>query len=121
MPLIFLGKIKHKKGNRRKHFDAYVAKIVPIIVKQRGEGVKDIRSLVQRLNAEGIPAPSGGTFSYGTTRRVLLRAKELGLADGPRSLSSAASQRPYKARTRGSMSAKQKEALAKLLAALPLD
>jgi hypothetical protein len=51
-----------------------------------------------RLNETGVPAPNGAAFTYGTTHRVLRRIRQLGLGPGPRSVSTALSQRPYKAR-----------------------
>src|SRR5437016_1570085 len=106
MPLVINGKLITKtepcnkaarKGNRRKHFDACVQKLVPMIQQLRAAGARDIRAFAERLNAMGILAPNGRRFTYGTMRRVLNRAKELGLDVGPRSLSQAASQKPYRA------------------------
>jgi hypothetical protein len=127
MPVVFKGKVTTKTetcnkaartGNRRKHFEACVQKLVPIIRELRAAGVKDIRTFMERLNAMGIAAPNGGPFSYGTMLRVWERAKALGLDEGPRSQSKAASERPYRFTSNFLKAAKQKE-MTKLLAALP--
>ena len=128
MPLVINGKLITKtepcnkgarKGNRRKHFDGCVEKLVPLIQQLRAEGVKDIRTFMERVNAMGILAPNEGRFSYGTMRRVLKRAKELGLDAGPRSLSRAASEKPYRFMSNSAKTAKLKAALTKLSAAHP--
>jgi hypothetical protein len=86
----------HKAG-----FDQAVEALVPMIKQFRSEGSSNIRELAKRLNAAGRVAPSGRPFTYTTMRRVLKRMNELHLGPGPRSLSTAASQRtprPYQPR-----------------------
>jgi hypothetical protein len=48
---------------------------------------------MEALNHQGIAAPTGGVFTYGATHRVLHRLKRLGLGEGPRTVSEAASAR----------------------------
>jgi hypothetical protein len=82
-------------------FDALVKKLVPSIAKFQSAGCRSIRKLAQHLNGAGLTAPSGRPFSYGTLRRVLIRQAKLHLGQGPRSVSTAANQRPsrpYRAR-----------------------
>jgi hypothetical protein len=81
-------------GGRRRQFDEAIGAVAPKINGYRSAGTHDIRNLAQCLNDAGIPAPSGGPFTYGTMRRVLLRMAELQLGPGPRTLARAAAQRP---------------------------
>ena len=82
------------RGNRGRHFDLAAASLAPAINELRSDGICNIRQLVKRLNDKGLLAPSGGPFTYATTRRVLRRLNELHLGPGPRTLSQAAAQRP---------------------------
>ena len=79
--------------NRQKNFNAHVASLAPTIRKLQAEGVRDVAGLAAGLNAEGFRAPSGGPLVYTTMYRILDRAEDLGLADGPRNVSTAASNR----------------------------
>jgi hypothetical protein len=88
MPL-YIAPRKQKIRHRRDHFDAKIALLAPAVRECQALGIRDIRMLADQLNADGFLAPSGKAFSYTTTRRVLLRLNELGLADRPRSLSTA--------------------------------
>jgi hypothetical protein len=82
------------RAGRGGHFDRLVTALAPLIRRYQSSGIHDIRKLAACLNAAGIPAPSGGPFTYATMRRVLVRMRELNLGSGPRTLSAAASQRP---------------------------
>ena len=75
-------------------FDSAVKLLAPSIAKFQSAGCRDIRKLVKQLNDAGVSAPSGRPFSYGTLRRVLVRQAELHLGQGPRSVATAANQRP---------------------------
>lgn len=81
------------RGNRGRHFDLAVASLAPVISELRSAGICNIRQLASCLNDRGLLAPSGGPFSYATTRRVLRRLGELHLGPGPRTLGQAATQR----------------------------
>lgn len=92
-----------RSGARKKQFDQAVRTLAPKINEYRSAGPHDIRKLAQYLNDAGIPAPSGGPYTYGTLRRVLLRIAELQLGPVPRTLATAATQRsprPYEFRPR---------------------
>jgi len=75
-------------------FDSAVKLLAPSIAKFQSAGCRDIRKLVKQLNDAGVMAPSGRPFSYGTLRRVLIRQAKLHLGSGPRSVATAANQRP---------------------------
>ena len=82
------------RTGRGGEFDSAVKELAPSIAKFRSAGFRDIRKLAKQLNGAGLTAPSGKPFSYGTLRRVLIRQAELHLGQGPRTVSTAASQRP---------------------------
>ena len=85
-PSVFLNRRRAPRGNRGHHFDLAVEDLAPTIRQLQSAGILDIRQLAQRLNDEGLLAPSGQFFSYGTMRRILLRLQELHLGLGPRTL-----------------------------------
>jgi len=74
--------------------------LAPIIVEIRKAGHHGIAEIAMCLNAKGLVAPSGGPFTYETTRRILKRIKLLGLGDGPRTKSAAMLVRAEKDRER---------------------
>ena len=82
------------RGNRGRHFDLAVKALAPVINELRSAGIYNVRQLTSALNDRGLEAPSGGPFSYTTTRRVLRRLEQLHLGPGPRTLGQAARQRP---------------------------
>src|SRR5438132_1480250 len=100
MPVYFKCQLEstERRGSRGRHFDAVIETLAPGINGFRSAGIHDIRKLVASLNDAGIPAPNGGPFTYGTLRRVLVRMRQLYLGPGPRTLATAATQRPYKSR-----------------------
>jgi hypothetical protein len=106
------------RGNRGRHFDLAVVDLAPVIEQLWSAGVRNIRQMAGCLNAKALPAPSGGPFTYGATRRVLTRLRELHLGPGPRTLGQAARQRaprPYQYRA-GKPMKLSKPALKKALA-----
>ena len=97
MPVIFFHAVKKQipvRTGRGREFDSAVKDLAPSIAKFRSAGCRDIRKLVKQLNDAGLTAPSGKPFSYGTLRRVLIRQAELHLGQGPRTVATAANQRP---------------------------
>jgi hypothetical protein len=83
-----------KRQARALMFDRAVKALAPAINELRSAGVRDIRGLMRRLNGAAMRAPTRGPFNYSSTRRVLRRIQELHLGPGPRTISTAASQRP---------------------------
>jgi hypothetical protein len=83
---------------RRQRFDDAVRELAPIIAEIRKAGYQGIGDILVCLEDKGLPAPSGGCFTYETTRRILKRIKKLGLGDGPRSNSEALAARHRKTR-----------------------
>src|SRR5262249_26082217 len=95
MPLIFLERTKPRDRQRRgRHFDRAVQALAPTINKFQAEGARDTLALMKRLNDANILAPLDRPFTYGTLYRVLRRMEQLRLGSGPRSVSTAARQRP---------------------------
>jgi hypothetical protein len=92
------------RGNRGLHFDLAVRALAPAIHELQSAGIRDIREMAKYLNERGVLAPSGRPFSYGTTRRILVRLNQLHLGLGPRTLktSKRMTPRPYKFRPRKS-------------------
>jgi hypothetical protein len=92
MPLTIHGTQKPTRIRtaRGRAFDAAIGKLLPTIEKFQAAGFLGIQKLAKELNEAGEIAPSGKPFSYTTTRRVLRRLAQLGLAKGP--LSSPASR-----------------------------
>jgi hypothetical protein len=107
------------RSNRGQHFDVAVTSLAPVISELRLAGICNIRQLASCLNDRSLQAPSGGPFSYATTRRVLRRLRELHLGPGPRTLGQAARQRaprPYQYRAGKPMTLSNSSALKKALA-----
>jgi hypothetical protein len=75
---------------RGRGFDAAIRTLAPIIAKFQAAGCLGIQKIADHLNQSEIAAPTGEPFSYTTTRRVVRRLAQLGLAQGP--LSSAGSR-----------------------------
>jgi hypothetical protein len=92
MPHRLIGLERHGRGLG---FDRRIAVLAPMINSLRSAGVHAVHAIMKRLNEAGVPDPNGGAFTYGTTYRVLRRMPQLGLGPGPRSVSTALSQRPY--------------------------
>jgi hypothetical protein len=88
---------EHKALNgRAAHFDRAVRALAPTVVQLQQSGVTAVEALQNVLNAKGVAAPNGKQFTFGTTHRVLIRLKQLGLGHGPRSVSEARLGRPYR-------------------------
>jgi len=75
---------------RGRGFDTAIRTLAPIIAKFQAAGCLGIQKIADQLNQSEIAAPTGEPFSYTTTRRVVRRLAQLGLAQGP--LSSAGSR-----------------------------
>ncbi len=88
---------------RSQRFDDAVRKLAPVIAEIRKAGYHSIWEIAVCLEIKGLHAPSGGCFTYETTRRILRRIKQLGLGDGPRSVSQALAARHRKTRERQDM------------------
>jgi hypothetical protein len=119
MPVVIVNKHIVLRPNRGRNFDLAVVALSPKLQALQSAGIRDIRQLAKRLNDDGLLAPSGRPFSYGTMRRILARLHQLHLGTGPRTLRSAANQRPhrpYKPRPRKSRRPKNWSTLKKLLA-----
>lgn len=67
--------------------------LAPIIAEIREAGHNSIARIAVALHNKGLLAPSGGSFSYETTRRILKEIEAQGLGKGPRSQSEALSAR----------------------------
>src|SRR5262249_37902547 len=90
MPVKIIGQTKPPaRHGRGLGFDRRVAALAPIFNALRSEGVHAIHEIMKRLNDAGVTAPSGGRFSFGATQRILRRLPQLGLGEGPRSVSDA--------------------------------
>ena len=85
MPVTIHGSKKQSpvRCPRGRGFDAAIMGLAPIIARFQAAGCLGIHKLAEQLNQSGIAAPSGGPFSYTTTRRVIRRLGQLGLAQGP--------------------------------------
>jgi hypothetical protein len=100
MPTKIVGRAKApKRRGRGLGFDRRVAALAPAIKALRSEGVLAIHEIMKRLNDAGVAAPNSRRFSFGTTHRVVRRLKQLGLGEGPRSVSDALKQRPNSPRS----------------------
>jgi len=82
----------------RPSYNEKIKKLVSAIKEARENGHWRIRDMVDYFNTKGIPAPSGGSFSYTTLHDILVRLEELRVIDGPRSISEAGSKRRYSPR-----------------------
>jgi hypothetical protein len=72
---------------RGRAFDNAIRELVPTIEKLQAGECPPIHELAKNLNSSGLVAPSGGPFSYGTTRRILVRLAQMGLCLAPMTLS----------------------------------
>ncbi len=113
-----------KRGNRGKHFDAFLAKVAPAILELQQKKVRKIEELVDALNSMGVPNSKGKPWSKSNMRNALMRGRELGITEGPQTLSEAGCTRKYtprKGRAGKPLSLKQKEELQKLSQAFGAD
>jgi hypothetical protein len=88
------------RHSRHRQLDDAAHALASIIVEIRKAGHEGIAEIAMCLNAKGLVAPSGGPFTYETTRRILKRIKLLGLGDGPQTKSAAMLIRADKDRER---------------------
>jgi hypothetical protein len=68
-------------------FDDAIKKLAPTVSHLQAGECPAIHELADYLNSLGLVAPSGGPFTYTTTRRVLIRLAEMGLCLAPMTLS----------------------------------
>ena len=74
---------------RWSRLDNVAAELAPIIAEIRKAGYYSIAEIAYWLDKKGYVAPSGGCFTYETTRQILKHIKSLGLGEGPRTVSEA--------------------------------
>jgi hypothetical protein len=91
--IILKGTPKQKRNYQRELFNAAVRALAPIVAALRAEGVIGVEEMRDRLNADGLVAPSGGKFSTGAMYRIQVRLAELNLGPPSRSVSRALSDR----------------------------
>jgi hypothetical protein len=72
---------------RGRAFDDAIKELAPTVEKLQAGECPAIHELAAALNSLRLVAPSGRRFSYGTTRRVLMRLAQMGLCLGPMPLS----------------------------------
>jgi len=99
----------------RPRFNAALKELAPLISQIRAQGHHGISEIADCLNAQGVQTLKGKPFSYTTMQRILHRLKRLGLGDGLRTVSQAASRRP--SRPRPSLESRQRE-MASVLASM---
>jgi hypothetical protein len=90
--------------------DEVVRELAPIIAEIRKAADHRIWRIAMRLEEFGILGPSGVSFTYETTRRILKRIKSLGLGDGPQTVSAALRARHARERARHAMELAELEA-----------
>jgi hypothetical protein len=93
-----LSKPKGKPIPGRPSYNEAIKKLVPAIKEAREKGHYGVREMADYLNSKGISAPSGRPFSYTTLHDILERLWELGVTEGTRPISEAASKRRYRFR-----------------------
>ncbi len=106
-----------KRGNRGRHFDAFLSEVAPVILDLQQKKVRKIEELVDALNSMGVPNSKGKPWSKSNMRNALIRGRELGISEGPQTLSEAGWTRKYKPRKGRAgkpLSLRQKEELHKL-------
>ena len=89
---------KKKPMLGRPRYNEAIKKLAPAIEEARKNGHYGVQEIADYLNDKGITAPNGRRFSYTTLHRILERLEELGLTEGPRSVSEGASARRYRPR-----------------------
>src|SRR3954454_4543555 len=113
-----------KRGNRGRHFEAFLTEVAPVILDLQEKKVRKIGDLVDALNSKGVLNSKGKPWSKSNMRNALMRARELGTTEGPQTLSEAGWTRKYtprKGRAGKPLSPKQKEGWRKLSEAFPSD
>jgi hypothetical protein len=113
-----------KRGSRGRHFDAFLTEIAPVILDMQQKKVRKLEELVDALNSMGVLNSKGKPWSKSNMRNALMRGRELGITEGPQTLSEAGSNRKYTRRTGRAwkpFSPKQKEGWQKLSEAFPSD
>jgi hypothetical protein len=89
MPITFQPSRKELPARtaRGRAFDDAIRDLAPTIAHLQAGECPAIHELAAALNTLGLVAPSGRRFSYGTTRRVLMRLAQMGLCLAPMTLS----------------------------------
>jgi hypothetical protein len=83
-----------KRGRRGQHFDNAVERLAPYLAAARDAGQNSEQAMMNYLNEQGVPPPTGELWTAGSMHRVLVRERELKLGPGPRSSDDAAKARP---------------------------
>jgi hypothetical protein len=83
-----------KRGRRGQHFDNAVERVAPYLAAARDAGQNSEQAMMNYLNEQGVPPPTGELWTAGSMHRVLVRERELKLGPGPRSSDDAAKARP---------------------------
>jgi hypothetical protein len=86
-----------KRGRRGQHFDNAVERVAPFLAAARDAGQNSEQAMMNFLNEQGVPPPTGELWTAGTVHRVLVSERELKLGPGPRSSYDAAIARPSRA------------------------
>jgi hypothetical protein len=86
--------------SRRRRLDDHARDLAPKIAQIRKAGFHSNAEIAERLNDEGLNAPSGGRFARETVRRIQKKIEQLGLGDGSRTRSAALKARHDKKRVR---------------------
>ena len=85
------------RGRRGQHFDTAVERLAPYLAEARQAGQKSEEAMIDYLNEQGVPPPTGKLFTAGTLHRVLVGERELKTGPGPRPSDEAARARPSRA------------------------
>jgi hypothetical protein len=85
-----------KRGRRGQHFDNAVERVAPYLAAARDAGQNSEAAMMNYLNEQGVPPPTGELWTAGSMHRVLVRERELKLGPGPRSSDAAAKARPFR-------------------------
>jgi hypothetical protein len=88
---------KPKRGRRGQHFDNAVERLVLYLAAARQAGQNSEQAMMNYLNEQSVPPPTGELWTAGSMHRVLVRERELKLGPGPRSSDDAAKARPSRA------------------------
>jgi hypothetical protein len=104
------GLLNQKIHHRRAAFDRDVVLLAPLIIEARSKGVQSKEALTEWLNADCRATAIRKSFNPTGVLRIVRRLAVLGLGPGLRSLSDAASQRPYRFRSNASKAADSKKA-----------
>jgi len=102
----------------------FLSEVAPVILDLQQKKVRKIEELIDALNSMGVLNSKGKPLSKSNMRNALIRGRELGITEGPQTLSEAGWTRKYtrrKGRAGKPLSPKQKEGWRKLSEAFPSD